>query len=44
MTVDGWNVGWEKSTGMFVKRKGRGRSEVEKRMVVGYAGFWEVVG
>jgi hypothetical protein len=33
MHVDGWNVGFEKTTQMFVKRKGRGSFHFESNMV-----------
>jgi hypothetical protein len=33
--VDGWNVGFEKATQMFVKRKGRGAFRFEESMVEG---------
>ncbi|KAH7372021.1 hypothetical protein BKA66DRAFT_572583 [Pyrenochaeta sp. MPI-SDFR-AT-0127] len=34
--VDGWNVGWEKATMMFVKRKGRGEFRFEKAVMQGW--------
>ncbi|KAF1844892.1 uncharacterized protein K460DRAFT_100212 [Cucurbitaria berberidis CBS 394.84] len=34
--VDGWDVGWEKSTQMFVKRKGRGAFRFEGRVIEGW--------
>jgi hypothetical protein len=34
--VDGWNVGWERATQMFVKRKGRGRFGFEDAMMEGW--------
>lgn len=36
--VDGWDVGWEKATCMFVKRKGRGRFRFEEMIMQGFGG------
>jgi hypothetical protein len=30
--IDGWNIGFEKATQMFVKRKGRGAFLFEERL------------
>jgi hypothetical protein len=35
--VDGWNVGWERATQMFVKRKGRGNFRFEDAMMEGWS-------
>jgi hypothetical protein len=41
MGVDRWDVGYEKATQMFVKRKGRGAFKFEERMIEGIGKYGE---